>query len=88
MNQFLTTATSEEQYHEIVNNFLLWLKRQPYMRQQMNRDKVSTLVFQLGYTLVDGNDGEKFLFPTKTAVQHEKDYPAYWEQWQKKQKKK
>ena len=88
MNEFLTTATSEEQYHEIVNNFLFWLKRQPYMRQQMNKDKVSTLVFQLGYTLVYGKDGEKFLFPTKTAIQHEKDYTAYWEQWQKKQKKK
>jgi len=83
MNEFITTPTSEDRYNDIVHNFFLWLQRQPQMRKHMNKDNVSTLVFQLGYTLVDGKGGEKFLHPTKTAIQHDHDFPAYWKEFDK-----
>lgn len=82
MNEFLTTPTSKDVYDDIVNNFFTWLKRQPQMQQHMNKDKVSTLVFQMGYTLMDGKHGEKFLYPTKTAIQHDQEFPAYWKDFE------
>tara|TARA_R110002110_G_scaffold280407_1_gene495085 strand:+ start:357 stop:635 length:279 start_codon:yes stop_codon:yes gene_type:complete len=79
MNEFITTPTSEDEYNDIIHNFFIWLKRQPQMQKHMNEDNVSTLVFQLGYTLMDGCHGQKFLYPTKTAIRHDADYKVYWE---------
>jgi len=79
MNDFLTKPTSEDEYHTILNNFLLWLKRQPQMQKHMNKDKVSTLVFQLGYDLMQGDYGQKFLYPNKSGYIHEQESKYYWE---------
>lgn len=89
MNQFITTPTSEEEYNKILHNFFSWLKRQPEMQKHMNKDKVSTLVFQIGYTLMDGEHGQKFLYPTKTGYIHDEETTNYyWETLIKPKKKK
>ena len=82
INKFITTPTSEDEYNDIINNFFLWLKRQPQMQKHMNKDKVSTLVFQLGYSLIEGEHGQKFLYPMKTAIQHDSQFPAYWKDFE------
>jgi len=89
MDKFITTPTSEDEYNDIIHNFFLWLKRQPQMQKHMNKDGVSTLVFQLGYTLMDGCHGQKFLYPTKTAIQHDQEITNYyWDTLLKLKKKK
>jgi len=90
MNEFITRPTSEDEYNDIIHNFFTWLKRQPQMQKHMNKDNVSTLVFQLGYSLLDGEHGQKFLYPTKTGYRHDPDHKVYWEEYlpSKKSKKK
>lgn len=86
MKEFITTPTAEDEYNEIVHNFFTWLKRQPHMQKHMNKDNVSTLVFQLGYTLMDGEHGQKFLYPTKTGYRHDPNHKVYFDEFVSKKK--
>ena len=79
MNEFLTTCKSEDEYNQMLLNFFNWFVRQPYTHNMMDEKNVSTLIFQVGYELVDGRHGQKVLRPTNNrGYLFDRDHKDIW----------
>lgn len=53
----------QDKHNDHVNNFLNWLAQEPRMKELMDKDKVSSLVFQVKWDFATNTRGEKILIP-------------------------
>jgi hypothetical protein len=56
------TSVSTDEFNDTVAEFLQWLTRQQRMKQMMDKDKISSLVFQVKWGLVETTLGESVLW--------------------------
>jgi len=56
------TSVSTDEFNDTVAEFLQWLTRQQRMKQVMDKDKISSLVFQVKWGLVETTLGESVLW--------------------------
>ena len=59
----IKTSYMQDKHNDHVNNFLNWLAQEPRMKQLMDKDKVSSLVFQVKWDFATNTRGEKILIP-------------------------
>jgi hypothetical protein len=59
----IKTSYMEDKHNDHVNNFLNWLAQEPRMKEMMDKDKVSSLVFQVKWDFATNTRGEKILIP-------------------------
>jgi hypothetical protein len=59
----IKTSYMEDKHNDHVNNFLNWLAQEPRMKELMDKDKVSSLVFQVKWDFATNTRGEKILIP-------------------------
>lgn len=53
-------SVSEDDYNGAIQNFLFWLTRQEIFKEKMDKDKVSSLVFQVRWDFVKTNTERVF----------------------------
>lgn len=53
----------QDKHNDHINNFLNWLAHEPRMKELMDKDKVSSLVFQVKWDFATNTRGEKILIP-------------------------
>tara|TARA_R110000782_G_scaffold4942_9_gene17317 strand:- start:64 stop:519 length:456 start_codon:yes stop_codon:yes gene_type:complete len=59
----IKTSYMQDKHNDHVNNFLNWLAQEPRMKELMDKDKVSSLVFQVKWDFATNTRGEKILIP-------------------------
>ena len=57
----IKTSYMQDKHNDHVNNFLNWLAQEPRMKELMDKDKVSSLVFQVKWDFATNTRGEKIL---------------------------
>jgi len=63
MKNKIKISHMQDKHNDHVNNFLNWLAQEPRMKQLMDKDKVSSLVFQVKWDFATNTRGEKILIP-------------------------
>jgi len=64
-------SVSEDDYNGAIQNFLFWLTRQESFKEKMDKDKVSSLVFQVRWDFVKNKHGESILWAYGRGTCHE-----------------
>ena len=65
------TSVSEDDYNGTVQDFLFWLTRQESFKYKMDKDMVSSLVFQVRWNYVKNKHGESILWAYGRGTCHE-----------------